>query len=111
MAEPQTGPAVKATVVAAGGPAPVGAIVVKVIPPAVALLVRFANTFLTTWLGLVGAAMTPAGATVLKATDFAHLAATCASLSVAAAAVDLAKNLVTVFGKLEGKYPLLTGSV
>jgi hypothetical protein len=46
-----------------------------------------------------------------KANGFGHLVLTCAGLSVAGAGFGLLKELVTVFGRLEGKYPLLTGSV
>jgi hypothetical protein len=45
------------------------------------------------------------------APDFAHLVLKCMSLAVAGAVVLSLKDLVTIFGKLEGKYPLLSGSV
>jgi hypothetical protein len=86
-------------------------LIVTVVGPARAILVRFVNQFLTTLVGLVGAAMTPAGAAVLPATDFYHLVLNCAALSVAGAGFGALKDLVTIFGRLESKYPLLTGSV
>lgn len=86
-------------------------VIVTVITPIMAIVVRFTTQFLTTLLGLVTAGMTPAGAKVIQAADFWHLVLTCASLSVVGAGVGLIKDLVTVFGRLEGKYPLLTGSV
>jgi len=85
-------------------------LVLNVITPIVAIAVRFANTFLTTLVGLVMAGMTPAG-DVLKANDFVELVLACATLSVAGAGVGLLKDLVTIFGRLEGKFPLLTGNV
>lgn len=86
-------------------------LVINVVSPLVAILVRFANVFVTSLLGLLSAAVTPAGAKLLGAGDFGELLITCASLSLAPACVDLLKNLVTIFGQLENKYPLLTGSV
>ncbi len=86
-------------------------LVVNVVSPLVALAVRFGNVYGTVLLGLLGAAVTPSGAHILGAGDFGHLLENCASLSLAPAVIDLIKNLVTIFGRLESKYPLLTGSV
>lgn len=86
-------------------------LVVNIVTPLMAVLVRFVNQFLTTLVGLVGAGMTPAGGKLLQATDFYHLVLTCAGLSIAGAGFGLIKDLVTVFGRLENKYPLLTGSI
>lgn len=86
-------------------------LVVNVVSPIVALAVRFANIFATTLLGLLGAAVTPAGHEMLGAGDFNKLLINCASLSLAPAVLDLLKNLITIFGRLENKYPLLTGNV
>lgn len=84
-------------------------VVIKVIPPILALLVRFANAYLTTLVGLLTAGVV--GKTVIPATDFWHLLLVCAQLSLAGPCVDLIKNLITMLGRLEGKYPLLTGNV
>lgn len=86
-------------------------LVVRVVTPIFAILIRFINMYLTTLVGLLGAAQTDAGAKLLHTGDFAAMVATCASLSLAGPSIDLLKNLVTIFGKLEGKYPLLTGSI
>lgn len=86
-------------------------LVVTVVTPLMAVLVRFINQFLTTLVGLVAAGMTPAGARTLQADDFFHLVLTCASLSVAAAGLGFIKDCVTIFGRLESKYPLGTGSI
>ena len=86
-------------------------VIVQVVQPIAAILVRFVNTFLTTLVGLVVAGMTPAGGAILRTSDFGHLLLVCASLSLPGAGVGLIKDLVTVFGRLETKYPLLTGSV
>lgn len=83
---------------------------VKVISPAQAIAVRFVNTFGVQFIGLVTAAMTPVGGHLLYTRDFLHMAVTCASLALPGALLGLAKDIFTVFGKLEGKYPLLTGS-
>jgi hypothetical protein len=86
-------------------------VVVRVITPAFAIFIRFANLFLTTLLGLVAAAMTPTGGKLLYASDFAHTIVVCASLALPGAGIGLIKDLITVFGRLEGKYPLATGSI
>lgn len=86
-------------------------IVIRVVTPLAAVLIRFLNLYLVTLVGLIGAAMTPLGNDVLPSHDFIALVKTCADLSLGAAGLGLLKDLVTVFGKLEGKFPLLTGSV
>jgi hypothetical protein len=84
---------------------------VNVIGPTVAIIVRFVSIYLTIFLGLITAALTPHGQNAIPWQDFSHLLVTCATLSLSGSLLDLIKNLVTIFGRLEGKYPLLTGSV
>ena len=81
---------------------------VVVIGPLVAIMIRFLNTYLTVLVGLVGAGLT---SDIIPANDFMHLVMRCAQLSFAGAGFGLLKDFATVFGKLEGKYPLLTGNV
>lgn len=83
-------------------------VVLKVISPVMAIAIRFINSFLVMLVSLVGAGMTT---NIIPASDFLSLVLSCAKLSVAAAGFAALKDLVTIFGKLEGKYPLLTGSV
>ena len=83
-------------------------IVVTVITPLVAIVVRFLNAYFTTLAGLITAGM---ATNVIPAEDFYHLVLKCATLSLAGAALGALKDIVTVFGKLEGKFPLATGSV
>jgi len=83
-------------------------IVMKSIPPLVAVLVRFANTFLTVLLGLVTGSL---ATNVIPAKDFLDLVMKCAGLSVAGAGIGLIKDLVTIFSGLEQRYPLKTGNV
>lgn len=86
-------------------------VVLNVVTPLVAIAVRFAYTFGGQVVGLLTAAMTPAGSKLLYTGDFVELLGTCASLSLPWALLALIKDLVTVFKGLENKYPLLTGSV
>lgn len=86
-------------------------LVLNVVTPIAAILVRFVNTFLTALVGLVTAGITPVGSHLLYTSDFFHLLLTCASLALPGAGLGLIKDCVTIFGKLEGKYPLATGSV
>ncbi len=86
-------------------------LVINVVRPIVAIAVRAAYLFGTTLVGLLVAGMTPEGGRLLYTSDFGHLLLTCVNLSVPVAALGFLKDLTTVFGKLEGKYPLLTGGV
>jgi hypothetical protein len=83
-------------------------IVVKVVAPLAAMAIRFANSYVTTLVGLVTVGLT---SDVLPASDFGHLIARCAGLSLAGPGVALMKDIITILGNLEKKYPLLTGSV
>ena len=79
-----------------------------VITPMVAILVRFANSYFATLVGLVGAGLV---SDAIPAADFLHLVMRCAQLSVAGAGFGLLKDCVTIFARLETKFPLITGSV
>lgn len=82
-------------------------VVVQVVMPLVAILVRFLSAYLTALVGLVGAGMTPLGGKLLYTTDFYHMVLTCASLAVAGPAFGVLKDFVTIFSGLEKKFPLL----
>ncbi len=89
-------------------------IIFAVISPLVAIAIRFVNSYLTALLGFLLVALTPEGSAVVKmlgASDFIQVVKLCGGFALAPSCMDLLKNLITVFGKLEGKYPLLTGSV
>ena len=82
--------------------------VVSIFTPVAALVIRYIHIWLTVFSALLAAGMTT---DLLPARDFLTLCETCAKLSISGATVDLIKNLITIFGKLEGKYPIVTGSV
>lgn len=123
----EPGPIAPVTVAIIGTPPPAGApletgtvattpdhhpdVVMRVITPLVAIVVRFANLYLTTLVGLLVAAMTPIGGKLLYSKDFWHMVLLCSSLAFPGAFLGLLKDLITVFGRLEGKYPLATGSI
>ena len=86
-------------------------VVLKVVPVAAALAIRFGNAYVTTLVGIVTAMMTPYGQDMIPSRDFADVLSKAALLAISGPVVDLLKNLITVFGKLEGKYPLMTGNV
>lgn len=105
----------------AGGPAPMVSgtiattpatnqpnLAVTVISPFLAIGIRFVNTYLTILVGLVAAGMT---SDAIPSTDFFNLVLKCAGLSVAGAGIGLLKDTLTIFSRLEGKFPLLTGNV
>lgn len=83
-------------------------LVVQVINPVIALLVRFANVYIGMVVGLLGTAMT---SNAIPAPDFYHLVLKCAGLALGGAIVLSLKDIVTIFGRLEQKYPLASGSV
>ena len=83
-------------------------VIVTVVTPIAAIVIRFLNNYLTVLLGLVTAGM---ATNIIPARDFEHLVIKCATLSLASAGLGLIKDLVTVFGRLEQRYPLMTGSV
>src|SRR6266853_3408695 len=82
-------------------------IITNVVTPLTAIFIRFLNTYLIMLVGLLGAGVTT---NALPASDFVHLVLKCATLSFSGAAFGFLKDLVTIFGKLEQKYPLSTGS-
>jgi len=82
-------------------------IIANVIGPARAIGIRFGFAFFTQLVALVGAAL-PTG--LIPASDFGHLVMKCAILSVAGAGFGALKDVATIFGRLEQKYPLLSGS-
>jgi len=83
-------------------------LVVVVVTPLMALLIRFVNVYIGMLVGLLGTAMT---SSAITAPDFGHLVLKCASLAIGGAVVLSLKDVITVLGGLERKYPLLTGSV
>lgn len=83
-------------------------LLITVISPIAAILIRFINSYLTVLVGLVAAGMT---SDVIPYTDFLDLLLRCAGLSVAGAGLGLLKDIVTVFSGLERRYPLQTGAV
>ena len=83
---------------------------VRVITPLLAIAIRAANLFFIAFTGALSVAgIDPTG--TVKVADFKHAIIFAAWSGFVAAFIGTAKNLVTVFGNLEGKYPLSTGSI
>lgn len=82
-------------------------LVVQVIRPSVAVLVRAGNVFLNTLLGGLG--LTIAGTQVQSLAWASWKGALV--IAASAAIVNTIQSLVTIFGDLEKKHPLLTGSI
>lgn len=83
-------------------------LVVQVVTPLVAILIRFGNAYLTTLVGLMlGGPATG----LITASDLWHLLLKCASLSLAGPVISLIKDIVTILTGLEKKFPLATGNV
>lgn len=83
-------------------------LVVQIVTPLMAIAIRFLNAYFTMLVGLVTAGM---ATDIIPASDFGQLVIACAKLSVAGAGLGALKDIVTIFGRLEGKYPLSTGNV
>ncbi len=79
-------------------------IVQTIITPTAAILIRFIKTYLVSVSGLIVAG---AASQAIPATDFLDLVYKCAGLSLAGACIDLIKNLITLLGDWEKKFPLL----
>lgn len=92
------------------GTTPKGApnMIVTVVTPVVALLVRFIYAYLSALVGMVMAGMST---TIIPWTDFTDLLMKCLTLSLAGPVIALLKDLITIFGRLEHKFPLASGSV
>jgi len=87
-------------------------IAVSVITPLVAVVVRFGHTFGMSLVGLITAGLTPLGQDVLiPYPDFWALVVGCSKLAASGAALGAIKDIVTIFARLENKFPLLTGNV
>jgi hypothetical protein len=82
-------------------------VIIKVVQPLMIITVRAARVFLQTLMGLLTAGTVAPKA--LPAADFAHLLLLCASLSVAPAAYCIGQNALELLGKLDQKYPTLSG--
>jgi len=92
---------------------------VQVIGPIMAIAIRFGHLYFLTLSGIIGGAITAnalAGSAsqqqmLIHYADFGDLVWKSAQLSVAVPGVGLIKDLVTIFGKLEQRFPFLTGNV
>lgn len=85
-------------------------LLINVVSPIIAILVRFAHVWLVSFVGLITAAgIGIEGAAVPVALNTAIKGAALTSTLIAG--VETLKNLITIFGRLEGKWPLATGSI
>lgn len=101
------------------GVTPAGApnVAVQVVGPIVAIAVRFGHLYFLTLSGIIGGALAahaigdPNAQPLIHYADFGDLVWKSAQLSLAVPGVGLIKDLVTIFGKLEQRFPFLTGNV
>lgn len=85
-------------------------LVLRVISPALAIIVRAIVAFLTAASGVLTAAGL-GGSKLFGASDLHGILVIAAWTGVCAAIPVTAKNLLTIFAGLEGKFPLWTGTV
>lgn len=92
-------------------------IAVQVIGPLAAVVVRFGHLYLVTLLGIITGGLAvgstdPNNTTaLLHYIDFADLLWKSAAFSLTTPVIGLLKDLITIFGKLEARFPFLTGQV
>lgn len=90
-------------------------IVVKAVPPIVAVLIRFANLYIMSLLGFLSLRMVPPGGNqvveAIQAVDLYHLILTAGSVALAPSVLGMLKDFTTILTGLEKKYPLSTGSI
>jgi hypothetical protein len=106
--EMQSGPIMSGTL--ATTPANQPNLLINVVPPVLAVTVRFIHLFLTTFVGLLTVAGV-GGADTFGAVNFNEVFRTCAIGGLSVAGMGALKDIITIFGRLEGKYPLVTGSI
>jgi len=83
-------------------------VVTQSIRPVTAIAIRFGNAYGTVLVGLLTASL---ATNAITAPDFLHLLWKCMGLSLAGPVLSSLKDMLTIFGDLEKKYPLLTGKV
>ncbi len=79
-------------------------VMVHFVPTALAVLVRFADTFLTILVAAIGAGATT---NIIPADDVVSLLGKCGSLALGGAIIGMLKDLIVIAGKLKRKFPLL----
>lgn len=82
-------------------------IVVTVITPLVAILIRASKAYLQTLLGLLSASAFGMASSVLPAGDFLHTLKVCAGLSVASGVMSLLTNVSILLTALGDRFPIL----
>ena len=83
-------------------------LIVNVVTPIAAIFIRFGNLYMISILGLITTGMTT---DIIPFDDFTNLVVKSGKAALVPAALGFGKDLITVFGKLERKYPLATCSV
>jgi len=116
MSEPEPMAPMQATVISSGTgdgsivkqvietPAGQPNIIIRVISPLFALSIRFAETFLTAFMGGTGLDTITTWAQIV---DLKVSVETIFYLALATAALGLGKDLIVILGRLKQKYPLL----
>ncbi len=82
-------------------------VVVTVITPIVAILIRASKAYLQTLLGLLAAGGLGMASNTLPAGDFLHTFKVCAGLSVASGVMSLLTNISVLLTALGDKFPIL----
>lgn len=82
-------------------------VLVTVITPVAAILIRVGKTYVQSLIGFLAASGLGAAPSVLPSGDFLHLLAKCAGLAVAPAVMSLLMNVSILLTALGDHYPTL----
>lgn len=82
-------------------------VVVKVITPIVAIVIRALKAYLQTLLGLLAAGGLGIASETLPAGDFVHTLKVCAGLSIASGVMSLLTNVSVLLTALGDRFPIL----
>lgn len=82
-------------------------IVITVITPLVAIIVRASKAYVQTLVGLLSASAFGMASTVLPAGDFVHTLKVCAGLSVASGVMSALTNISVLLTALGDRFPIL----
>lgn len=82
-------------------------VLVKVVTPIAAILVRAAKTYMQTLLGLLSAAGLGMASSTLPPGDFLHTLKICAGLSIGSGVMSLLTNITLLLTALGDRFPTL----
>lgn len=84
-------------------------VVLRIVGPMLAVLIRFVHEFLTSFVGTLTAGVTVDG--LIAGGNMQLVVKGALIIAATTAGIGALKNLITIFGNLGQKYPLISGEV